>query len=160
MAILWYMLTLQTLTLLLSDITLRQVCNIERHEFYELVLNYFKARNNMLAIRADIDNMQTEYTSLKEKLWTTTENFMLAKVRLSCFCGGGSGFLFFSDAHVPDLKRALLKLCDCHIHICSRFGEKLVHILCDAQCPEHSWSWVPLYQRHPSLDKDSRHLAR
>ncbi|XP_022106571.1 ectopic P granules protein 5 homolog isoform X2 [Acanthaster planci] len=56
-----------------------QMCCIEKHEFYELVTNYFKARNNMLAIRDDIENMQKEYTSLKEKLWTTSNNFILAK---------------------------------------------------------------------------------
>ncbi|XP_071788389.1 ectopic P granules protein 5 homolog isoform X2 [Asterias amurensis] len=56
-----------------------KLCNIERHEFYELVINYFKARNNMLAIRADIDSLHHEYTSLKERLWTIKDTHVLAK---------------------------------------------------------------------------------
>ncbi|XP_064604344.1 ectopic P granules protein 5 homolog [Liolophura sinensis] len=55
----------------------------ERHEFYEILMDYFRARMNFLHAEGDIRSLQKNYHGLVESLWHTTEQ----RVSIPCYCG-------------------------------------------------------------------------
>ncbi|XP_070546998.1 ectopic P granules protein 5 homolog isoform X2 [Ptychodera flava] len=56
-----------------------QDCHQERHEFFELVYQYYRSRHNLVAIEKDIHYLQKDYSRLKETLWIVTDNVINAQ---------------------------------------------------------------------------------
>ncbi|XP_077996830.1 ectopic P granules protein 5 homolog [Glandiceps talaboti] len=65
----------------LDDIVDRfiQGCYQERHEFYEMVYQYYKSRHNLVAIEIDVNLLLQEYQRQKENLWTVTDHVINAQ---------------------------------------------------------------------------------
>ena len=52
------------------------------HEFYDLVLNYYRARNHLVSSEQDIQCLQKANEKYISLVWTTTEQNITAQVRL------------------------------------------------------------------------------
>ncbi|XP_041348486.1 ectopic P granules protein 5 homolog isoform X2 [Gigantopelta aegis] len=58
----------------------------ESHEFYEILLNYYRSRKNLLSAEDDIAILQKAYSQLMEEVWITTTHTVTAQGQ----CGDGS----------------------------------------------------------------------
>ncbi|XP_033099652.1 ectopic P granules protein 5 homolog isoform X3 [Anneissia japonica] len=55
--------------------------NVTNHELYELLLNFFKSRSNLLAVIADISSVRKDYKNYTSELWISQENHITANGR-------------------------------------------------------------------------------
>lgn len=64
------------------------VAHQDRHEFYELLLNYMRCRKQLLLAEAELQAMTTDCQNIKGRLWTFKEEQKTVQVLLrSYFCG-------------------------------------------------------------------------
>ncbi|XP_071943527.1 ectopic P granules protein 5 homolog isoform X2 [Antedon mediterranea] len=53
--------------------------NVSSHELYELLLNFFKSRTNLLAVVADIESVRKDYKKFVAEMWITEEKHITAQ---------------------------------------------------------------------------------
>ncbi|XP_046571414.1 LOW QUALITY PROTEIN: ectopic P granules protein 5 homolog [Haliotis rubra] len=58
----------------------------DSHEFYEILLSYFRSRKNLISAEEDVKGLQSNYVKLQEEMWITTTKSISAQ----SMCGDGS----------------------------------------------------------------------
>ncbi|XP_071084165.1 ectopic P granules protein 5 homolog [Haliotis cracherodii] len=56
------------------------------HEFFEILLSYFRSRKNLISAEEDVKGLQSSYVKLQEEMWITTTKSISAQ----SVCGDGS----------------------------------------------------------------------
>ena len=53
---------------------------VQHHEFYELVLNYYRARHQLLGAEHDIELLKQEVQTSTDQCWSTVEEKLVLQV--------------------------------------------------------------------------------
>ena len=58
-----------------------QYVNQDKAEFYELVLNYYRARNHLVNAEQDVETLRSDCDRYTDMVWTTSQSSVMVTVR-------------------------------------------------------------------------------
>ena len=62
------------------NIFVTQHINQDRHEFYEMVLNYYRARNHLVDAEKDVETLRSDCDHYLDMVWTTVVKSVTVQV--------------------------------------------------------------------------------
>ncbi len=60
--------------------------NQDRHEFYELVLNYYRARNHLLNAEKDVGSLRKDCDQYLDMVWASVTKSVVVQVTKTTLC--------------------------------------------------------------------------
>ncbi|PIK43621.1 putative ectopic P granules protein 5-like [Apostichopus japonicus] len=92
-------------------------CRIEKHNFFELVYNYYRARGNLLTVMKDVEKNQAHYKEKAENCWNLTQTEIPIKGvcadKLTVTSAVSSESAEFRENILKELEATLLSIRNC-----------------------------------------------
>ena len=77
-----------------------QEMNPDKHEFYEIVQNYYRARNHLASAEHDIEVLRRDCIKHQDMVWETKTETMVLQVNITWHIDTMKDFLMFNFLEV------------------------------------------------------------